>query len=160
MPAFKPPAKFPGLDKLPGPLRGLAEFFYPQDSTQIPAIGMAQFPNKVPPLPVGQALKDEVLDQIKRFSFGRGDSADKLHELMPEFNPGQLIDEAEPSLTPYWTRVSAHPEVMKLHRDNIPGGSPGRRVHDIYKGVAHETQPGPADTSDSALQALMRLFAD
>lgn len=31
MPAIKKPSKFPGITELPGPIRGLAEFLYPQE---------------------------------------------------------------------------------------------------------------------------------
>lgn len=41
MPAIKKPSKFPGIESLPGPIRGLAEFMFPQEPDLPTPVGMA-----------------------------------------------------------------------------------------------------------------------
>lgn len=171
MPAFKPPAKFPGMDKLPGPLKGLAEFLYPQDSTQVPAIGMAEFPNKVPSLPTGNNLQDEVFDQVSKLASGRSKAMNELSELMPDYNPTPEIPKTgvihsrpigdstmfdarvEPSAQSYFDRVTSNPEVQKWLE-------PFGFLHKYDPQTMRYISQGKPDESDSALQALMRFFAD
>lgn len=45
MPVMQKPGKFPGMDSLPSPIRGLAESIFPQDSEQIPVPAMTTIPN-------------------------------------------------------------------------------------------------------------------
>lgn len=63
MPTFKPAAKFPGLAKLPAPLRGLTEMIFPQDSSQVPTLAMTAV--GAPPPGGGDSLR-QIVSKVMR----------------------------------------------------------------------------------------------
>lgn len=80
MPAFKTHPQFPGLDKLPVPVQGLVGAIWPQDSMQVPALGMTGMP------PKGPSEVAKALGGIQEVPHDRA----TLERLMEVFRPKDL----------------------------------------------------------------------
>lgn len=163
-------SKFPRPLQRPGGmiLQGLKDAMGGDDPSSIMQVGMPmgamEFPNKVPDLPVGKELVDQVTEQMHNLNL-RGTSIKQLGEEIGEpwskadfwgQPPNRLITDTriEPSTQPYYDRAWEHPEVKKwmykLHG-----------LKSTYDNTTGKYLPEPEpDMSESALQGLIRFLAD
>lgn len=137
-------------------------------------------PFKVPPLPKGQQLFDELVEQARRLEHGRGrdfltpkrgdSDIERLQELMPDYQPhpapknvsqddylkGLIVDKSEPAAKEYLELANSNPQYLQFVRDFMGGGE---KAWNPKTGITNALE-GPANTSDEALQRLMRFLAD
>ena len=153
-------SRFPEPLRKPGgmALQALSDLFGAEDPTSIiptPALGMAaaRFPAKVPNLPTGFNLMDEVWGQVEKLRTGAGDMA-RIGRL------SDLLDEDVNKLADQYTDISGHPNQYVYRTRNVV---PPKHHNRALLALREAIDKGPhrlVQEDNHTLEQIMRFLAD